>query len=64
MKLCLRRRESLFTDRNFDSHGQQKKEKRNREGVSKEAVRLVEFGVGKETLVEKNKLQRESTGFG
>jgi hypothetical protein len=33
-------------------------------GESKEAVRLVEFGVGKETLVEKNKLQRESTGFG
>jgi hypothetical protein len=64
MKLCLRRRESLFTDRNFDSQGQQKKEKRNREGVSKEAVRLVEFGVGKEALAKKNKVQRESTGFG
>ena len=33
-------------------------------GVSKEAMRLVEFGVGKETLVKKNKVQRESTGFG
>ena len=33
-------------------------------GVSKEAMRLVEFGVGKETLVKKTKVQRESTGFG
>ena len=32
--------------------------------MSKEAVRLVEFGVGKETLAKKNKVQRESTGFG
>jgi hypothetical protein len=32
--------------------------------VSKEAVRLVEFEAGKETLVKKNKMQRESTGFG